>query len=215
METSATTGEVLAYEVRGTGTPVVFLHGLTFDRTVWQPIASRMGEGFSCVTIDLPGHGESTGTARQMLEVADAVHELLDGLGYQEPVMVGHSLGAMLATTYAGLYPVAGVVNVDQGLNLGSFLGFLHQMEPALRGEDFASAFEPFRRSIVVEMLPEPLRSSVTAHQTIRQDLVLAYWDETLRTDSEAMQERLDTLLDTIRVPYLVTIYTSTSTHSR
>ena len=202
METSAT--KTLAFEVHGSGTPVVFLHGLTFDRTVWRPIVDLMGGGFSCIMIDLPGHGESAGAARQMEEVAGAVHELLDDLGFANPVVVGHSLGALLATIYAGSYPVAGVVNVDQALNQRPMLGFLHQMEPALRGENFAAAFEPFRQSIGVDMLPEPLRSSVAAHQTIRQDLVLGYWDEALRSDPGDMQERLDDLLDTIRARYLV-----------
>ncbi len=33
----------LAYEVEGAGTPVVFLHGLTFDRRTWRPIVERLG----------------------------------------------------------------------------------------------------------------------------------------------------------------------------
>ncbi len=92
-----------------------------------------------------------------------------------KPVVVGHSLGLMLAVLYAGTYPAAGVINVDQTLNQQSMLGFMHHMEGALRGDDFAAAFEPFRQSIGVDKLPKPMRSTVREHQIIRQDLVLSY----------------------------------------
>jgi hypothetical protein len=81
---------------------------------------------------------------------------------------------------------------------------FLHRMEPALRGADFATAFGPFRQSMGLDRLPEPLRSTVTANQTIDQDLVLGYWDEAFRADPEAMQARIDRMLDVMDVPHLL-----------
>ena len=51
----------LAYECSGDGIPVVFLHGLTFDRSNWLPIVERLGDRVLSITIDLPGHGESGG----------------------------------------------------------------------------------------------------------------------------------------------------------
>lgn len=203
METAAACGAVLAYEVHGAGKPVVFLHGLTFDRTLWRPIVERMDRNLRCILIDLPGHGESAGPPRPMTDLVEAIHDLLDELEVAKPVLVGHSFAAVVAVIYAGTYPVAGVVNVDQTLNQRSLLGFLHHMEDALRGDDFAGAFEPFRRSIGVDKLPEPMRSTVLQHQTIRQDLVLGYWDEGLRSAPEEMQKLLDDVLDTLSMPYL------------
>jgi pimeloyl-ACP methyl ester carboxylesterase len=55
----STTTSPLAYDDRGAGTPVVLLHGLTFDRAAWAPIVRKLGEGVRTVAIDLPGHGET------------------------------------------------------------------------------------------------------------------------------------------------------------
>src|SRR5260370_730064 len=42
------------------GTPLVLLHGLTFDRTMWRPALAELAEldpGRQVLTLDLPGHG--------------------------------------------------------------------------------------------------------------------------------------------------------------
>jgi pimeloyl-ACP methyl ester carboxylesterase len=108
-----------------------------------------------------------------------------------------------MATIYAATFPVAGVVNVDQPLHTGPWLRMLRQIEPSLRGPNFAATFEPIRQSIGVELLPEPLRSSTLASQTVRQDLVLAYWDEAFRRSPDDLQVLLDETARSITVPYL------------
>src|SRR5689334_11652616 len=104
----------LAYEEQGIGFPVVFIHGLTFDRGTWRLITDRLSKRFRCVSVDLPGHGESAGLPRSMEEVGHEVHRLVAELGIERPVVVGHSLGGMMATMLAANFPAAGVVNVDQ-----------------------------------------------------------------------------------------------------
>jgi pimeloyl-ACP methyl ester carboxylesterase len=66
--THLTTG--LAYDDVGTGTPVVFLHGLTFDRRTWQPIVVRLDGSVRSIAIDLPAHGESAGVPAPHDEIA-------------------------------------------------------------------------------------------------------------------------------------------------
>ena len=51
----------LAYDRQGSGPDLVFVHGLTFDRTSWQPITGRLAGEYRCTAIDLPGHGDSDG----------------------------------------------------------------------------------------------------------------------------------------------------------
>ena len=171
----------LAYESEGSGQPLVFIHGLTFDRTSWQPITGRLAGEYRCVAVDLPGHGDSDGPPRPLDETAAAIHRLLDELGIERPVVVGHSMGAAVAGIYAAAYTVRGVVDVDQPLYVRPFAELLRTLGPALRGDGFAAAFEPFRQSIGVDRLPEPQRSRVAARQRLRQDLVIGYWDEMLR----------------------------------
>ncbi len=193
----------LAYEESGTGFPVVLLHGLTFSRSTWRPITERLSDRFRCIAIDLPGHGESAGPPHSMEDLARNVNALLTSLGIGRPVVVGHSLAGMIATFYASRYPVAGVVNVDQPLDVVPFARLLRQLEPELRGPHFLAAFEPFRQSIGVDLLPEPLRSATTATQTIQQDLVLGYWEEVLQRSPEELQEITDEAARSITVPYL------------
>jgi pimeloyl-ACP methyl ester carboxylesterase len=95
------------------------------------------------------------------------------------------------------------VVNVDQPLDFEPIIRMLQQVEPALRGAGFAAAFEPIRKSIGVERLPEPLRSRTLATQTVQQNLVLAYWDEPLRLSPEELQAQVDETAQRITVPYL------------
>jgi pimeloyl-ACP methyl ester carboxylesterase len=138
-----------------------------------------------------------------MEEVGRQVYGLVTGLGIERPVIVGHSFGGVLASFYAANLPVAGVVNVDQPLDIESFVRMIQQVEPALRGPHFAAAFEPIRQSIGVELLPEPLRSRTLATQTVRQNLVLAYWNDPFRLPPEELQAQIDEAAQRITVPYL------------
>jgi pimeloyl-ACP methyl ester carboxylesterase len=180
----------LAYERHGAGVPVVLLHGLTFDRRSWRPVIDRLGAGVESIAIDLPGHGESAGPPRPLEEVAAQVHALVARLGVERPVVVGHSISGGLAMVYGAAYPVRGVVVVDALPELRSFAQLLQRLEPVLRGPGFAAAFEPFRASMGVELIPAPERAEVT--QDLGQELVLGYWEELLRSDPDELQAWVD-----------------------
>jgi pimeloyl-ACP methyl ester carboxylesterase len=176
----------LAYETHGAGTPVVFLHGLTFDRQSWRPIIDRLGDGVRTIAIDLPGHGDSEAPAADLDIVATQVHALLVELGVERPVMVGHSISGGLVLMYAGLYPTRGAVSVDCPFDLRAFARLVKELAPALRGPGFERAFTPFQQSMRLDLLPEPVP------QTIRQDVVLGYWDKLIRTDPDALQQLIE-----------------------
>jgi pimeloyl-ACP methyl ester carboxylesterase len=112
----------------------VFVHGLTFDRTSWQPIIDRLAGRYRCTAVDLPGHGDSDGPPRPLADIAAALHRLLDALGIGRPVVVGHSMGAPVVCIYAAAYPVRGVVDVDQPLFVRPFAELVHSLAPGLRG---------------------------------------------------------------------------------
>jgi pimeloyl-ACP methyl ester carboxylesterase len=193
----------LAHTNRGSGPPIVLLHGLTFDRAIWEPIIKQLADRFTCIAVDLPGHGESDGPQRVFDDVARAIHQLLDDLAIEPPVVVGHSMGGALAASYAAHHPVRGLVLVDQAPCVRPFAAMIHQVAPALGGENFRAAFEPIRQSIGVELLPEAQRTSILAGQRIDQDLILGYWDELLATTPDELQARIDRELKAISVPVL------------
>ena len=201
--TQAADSAQLEYDCRGAGSPLLFLHGLTFDRSTWEPIADQLADRFTCVAVDLPGHGGSGGSGRDLDEVAHSIHHLLDELGIEPPIVVGHSMGGALAGIYAGHHPVAGLVMVDQAPYVRPFAAMVHQIEPALRSGNFRAAFEPIRQTIGVELLPEPQRTSILTRQRIDQDLILGYWDELLRTTPDELQAQIDRELKALSVPVL------------
>jgi pimeloyl-ACP methyl ester carboxylesterase len=204
MQTSAQVGpSQLEYARWGSGSPLLFIHGLTFDRSTWEVIIERLADRFTCVAVDLPGHGGSTGTQRSIADVALAIHDLLGGLDVGPPVVIGHSMGAAVAAIYSAHHPTRGLVMVDQSPYIRPFAVMLRQFEPALRGENFRAAFEPIRQTIGVELLPEPQRSSILVSQRIDQDLVLGYWAEVLTTSPDELQARIDRDMEAISVPVL------------
>jgi pimeloyl-ACP methyl ester carboxylesterase len=81
--------------------PLVLLHGLTFDRTMWRPALAHLAEldpGRRVLALDLPGHGESPAWAGYDMEgLADGVHRAVDEAGLKAPVLVGHSAGGVIA----------------------------------------------------------------------------------------------------------------------
>src|SRR5450759_4696337 len=82
----------LAYETHGEGVPVVFLHGLTFDRRTWRPIIERLGGGVRSIALDLPGHGETGGPGCRLEEAAARINATLRGIDVDAPIIVGHSM---------------------------------------------------------------------------------------------------------------------------
>jgi pimeloyl-ACP methyl ester carboxylesterase len=110
------------------GRPVLLLHGLLFDRTMWWPVAAELANATTCTVIapDLPGHGDSP--AREQPRHADekghAQHDLdtlardLAGLVHKldlhrAPIVVGHAESAGLAAAFADRFAVHQVLTVD------------------------------------------------------------------------------------------------------
>lgn len=188
----------LSYDVVGSGPPILFLPGLTFDRRCWDPIVDRLATEFRCVAVDLPGHGTSPGPPCTLAELATALHDLARSVAHERPFLVGHAFSALAALFYAEAFPVAGLVDVDQHLEVAGLVRSAQSMEEALRGDDFSDAFEPVRRAMGVEDLPEPQRTEVRAQQVVDQELVVGYWDELFRATPDELQAQLDRALEAV-----------------
>jgi pimeloyl-ACP methyl ester carboxylesterase len=192
MATAAQDATKLAYDIDGEGVPVVFLHGLTFDRRSWRPIVERLGGSVRSISIDLPAHGESRGVPAPLEEIAAQLHELLASRAVERPIVVGHSMSGGLACIYAAAHPTRGLVVVDSGPDLRPFAELAHRLGPALRGPGFADAWRTFEASLGLERIPEPVRRVVLAGHRVDQDVVVGYWEPLLRTDPAALQAWID-----------------------
>jgi 3-oxoadipate enol-lactonase len=104
----ARNGDVrLAYEVRGEGEPVLFIHGLGYDRVGWGPLPGLLARDFQVLTFDNRGVGESDvpeGPYSVAEMAADAV-AVLDAAGIDRAHIFGVSLGGFIAQEFALAYP--------------------------------------------------------------------------------------------------------------
>lgn len=83
---------------RGDGPPLLFLHGVGSDRSVWAPQLDALSEGRRCIALDYPGYGESAATAAVTPDsLAAACWALLDALGEGPAHLCGLSLGGVVA----------------------------------------------------------------------------------------------------------------------
>src|SRR5258708_12796074 len=96
--------------------PLVLLHGLTFDRSMWRPSLDelqRIDPDRRVLALDLPGHGASPGWPSYDVEsVASGVHRALEQAQLQSPVVVGHSIAGVIATIYAAHSPTPRVITL-------------------------------------------------------------------------------------------------------
>lgn len=98
--------------------PVVFVHSLAGNTQQWSAQLSHIRTTRRAVALDLRGHGQSSLPANEDYAIdalAQDVHTVVNKLGIQEFILVGHSLGGAVAVSYAGTYPkrVAGLLLVD------------------------------------------------------------------------------------------------------
>ncbi|MEO8898599.1 MAG: alpha/beta hydrolase [Candidatus Dormibacter sp.] len=189
--------------------PLVLLHGLTFDRRMWQPAVDalrRRDPGRQVLALDLPGHGRSPAQPSCDLEdVAAAVASAVDDAGLDAPVIVGHSMAAIVATVFAASYTTAGVVNVDQTLDAG-FVHMLQANREAVIGPGFSRMWTALLSSMHIDLLSQEAQRLLSTAPP-RQDVVLAYWRQPLELPATEIQSRIDEVLATLkqrRVPYMV-----------
>ena len=88
---------------------IVFLHGAQHDHSVWILQSRYMAHhGYSVLALDLPGHMRSAGPALESVEaIAERVTEGLRDAGVTNVLIVGHSMGSLIALEVARRMPEA------------------------------------------------------------------------------------------------------------
>ena len=93
----------------GTGSSVVFLHGMVGSARYWKSITDIMGGSFHTIAIDLLGFGDSPKPLEGEYDLDQHVKSVittLDSMNIKEPfILVGHSMGALIALDLAAKYP--------------------------------------------------------------------------------------------------------------
>jgi pimeloyl-ACP methyl ester carboxylesterase len=99
--------------------PVLMVHGMRAHARWFSPVGPALAPRYRALSLDLRGHGESSHSPPygQAMYAHDIV-ALIDALGLERPILVGHSMGAGVVTRAAALLGkrLAALVLVDAGL---------------------------------------------------------------------------------------------------
>jgi pimeloyl-ACP methyl ester carboxylesterase len=109
----------LTYERRGSGPPLVLLHGLGHRWQGWSPVLPLLAAEHEVIAVDLPGFGASPPTAgtRWREDLVPAVAGFLAELDLDRPHVAGNSLGGVIALELA----IAGSVSSATALAPAGF----------------------------------------------------------------------------------------------
>ncbi len=93
--------------VTGRGRPVLFIPGLATPGTIWQPVVDQLKATCQCHVLSLAGFGgvPPTGTNPFLVRVRDEIIGYVHDAKLDHPVIVGHSMGGMMALWLAETAP--------------------------------------------------------------------------------------------------------------
>jgi len=193
----------IAYDIAGHGPLVLFVHGLTSNRRGWDPVTSQLVQDFTCLRVDLRGHGDSSTAADySMPSLVGDVRAVVEDIGLGEPAVVGHSLGASVAAVYAAAYDPRALVCVDQSLRFGDFAKLVQTHADRLRGPDTMDAVLSIDHALRLEPYAgvEELERRVLAFP---REVVLGVWHALLTTPADTLTSTAEALLPRISAPLL------------
>ena len=98
---------MINFDVKGTGSPLVFIHGFMENSKIWNDYVSLFSTTHQMITIDLAGHGNSKNlrTTNTMDDFADDVIEVLNHLKISNATFIGHSMGGYVILALCEVYP--------------------------------------------------------------------------------------------------------------
>lgn len=199
----------LTHQILGNGPIAIVIHGITESRESFRPILAELASHYTVLAVDLRGHGLSTSAdPYDVITLATDVHDTLVSAGIADstvpPLVIGHSLGGLVASAYAAIFPSRAVINIDQPLKLAAFKDGLGQLEPLLRGDQ--ASFE-LAIGMVFDSMYGPLSPADIARLNVLrradQNVVLGIWGTVFDSTPEQLDATVDALTAGIRVPYL------------
>jgi len=107
MPTIAISDIDIYYEILGKGPSLLFIHGGWVSRKMWAPQVKYFSANYQVITCDIRGHGRTGGSLKKRYSMelfASDIVEMLEKLQVNEPIIVGLSMGGMVAQVLATKY---------------------------------------------------------------------------------------------------------------
>lgn len=93
----------------GEGPVIVFLHGIASSAATFAGVIPQLSDRYRCISLDLLGFGASPSPADSNFTIedhVDAINSTIRSLKLDAPfILVGHSLGSLLAARFAAMHP--------------------------------------------------------------------------------------------------------------
>lgn len=90
---------------------LVFIHGWQDNAATFSALWQRLGDAYPMLAIDLAGHGLSQARSNDnyyhFFDYIDDLHQVIQQLPTQRICLIGHSLGAIIASCYSAAYPAS------------------------------------------------------------------------------------------------------------
>ncbi|SDL12600.1 alpha/beta fold hydrolase [Nonomuraea jiangxiensis] len=108
-------GSLAALDHGGAGQPVLLVHGSGHNAAAWAGVVAGLVPDYRVVAVDLRGHGHSTAGSRTAEQYWRDLAVVTAALGWDRPLLVGHSTGgyAVTAVAAAGLVQPSGICVID------------------------------------------------------------------------------------------------------
>ena len=134
----------LWYDQKGSGPPLVFLHGGWQDSNSWQQQVDHFADEYTVTTFDLRGHGQTgaTDTDEYTIDLfVDDLEQLLAHLEIENPILVGASIGGIIIQEYLNRHPsgargavISGPMQSIPPVNLPPGMNSVTSPMPAISG---------------------------------------------------------------------------------
>ena len=97
----------ISYLTDGQGPPLLLLHSLGVSSEAWSRVIESLAQSYSVYAWDMMGHGDSDKPPRNFLieDYARNVTQFSDGLGLDQIILCGNSVGALIGLEVAAAYP--------------------------------------------------------------------------------------------------------------
>lgn len=143
----------ISYTIEGAGPAAVLVHGWCCDRSFLDPQREHLRRDHTVVALDLRGHGESEPSADDAYTIgdfADDVAVVVAEAGLEAPVIIGHSMGALVALECAARGDARAAVLLDSAplLDERGKASFLRSADAVAEDHDGA-----WRRAFVDRLL--------------------------------------------------------------
>jgi len=199
-------------DTAGSDRPIILLHGWTMRGAVFDRLAKQLGRNVQAP--DLPGHGAATQGDVGLGGCVDMLDTLVKGTGRDDVLLVGWSMGALVAWAYIaahGIDRLAGLVTVDmspcpangQGWELGLRGSNPERLKATTR--EIHGDWPTAAGKIATTMFAKPSGApgfdrDAALDQIMSNDaeVMARYWDEMMAMDLRAVVSRID-------IPWLVT----------